>query len=148
MKKLFNYLSKNGVDFRPVSYGSNYFYNAPAVEFNGVIASFDYTSGNYHKATAELAKLEKYCARYGYTVFNRGVNPKCVYIHIMKTTDRAALDLYYQFQDASQKEFWQTVHERRLAGLDTSEENEIAKKIMFRYGSEYNKARTQAQKVA
>ena len=58
----------------------------------------------------------------------------------MKTIDRAALDLYYQFQDASQAEFWQTVHERRLAGLDTSEENEIAKKIMFRYGSEYNKA--------
>ena len=85
MKKLINYLNKNGVDFRPVSYGSNYFYNAPALEFDGIIASFDYTSGNYYKASADLAKLEKYCARYGYSVFNRGVNPKCIYIHIMKT---------------------------------------------------------------
>lgn len=148
MKKLINYLNKNGVDFRPVSYGSNYFYNAPALEFDGIIASFDYTSGNYHKASADLAKLEKYCSRYGYKTFNNGVNPDHLFVHIMKATEKAQLVLYYQYQEASKNEFWQVVHERRLAGLDTSEENEIAKKIMFRYGSEYNKARTQAQKVA
>lgn len=148
MKKLLNYLNKNGVIFRPVSYGSDYFYNAPALAFEGVIASFDYTSGNYYKASAELAKLEKYCARYGYKTFNNGVNPSCVFVHIMKATEKAQLDLYLQFQELSTNEFWQVVHERRQTGLDMSEENEIAKKIMFRYGSEYNKAFAEQKNAA
>ena len=138
MKKLYAYLEKQGIEFRKVTYGANYFYNAPALHFEGVTITFSYFTSDDRTTSAKHAQIiEKYCKRYGYEIFNRGGFPGVQYIHIMRADEKRALSFYESFAKKSADACAMEYHIRREMGLDCSDINESYKGIMEFYGEEY-----------
>lgn len=137
MKKLIDYLEKNGLDFERVEYGANYFYNVEKLIFDGVICTFDIRDG----ATAR--KVETYCKRYGYTVFRRAGFPGFQFFSIMRKDEKKQLDFIWEFINQSVSSCEKQIHLRNIGfySKESDEEfNERLRGIMDYYGDEYKKA--------
>lgn len=140
MKKMFAYLDKLGADYERVQYGSDYFRNAPRVEFDAAIVFFEFcdreTVTRWH--TIEK-RIERYAARYGYTVYNRGGCLGSVWFTVARAADREKLEDYYFFQRAAVTECEKIIH-RHYTGAETLKDvNAVLGSIMNEYGNNYNK---------
>lgn len=154
MDKLYNYLIKLGVvektsenrrenfaiELRSVSYGDNYFYNAPNHFYNAYLISFDYnreTNPEYFKGLKEIEeKIKKYCKRYGYEIFNYYVHTWQVSFCIARPEKRRESDIFYHYRDLAIEEVNENIHLCALAHKPV--DNNIIRQIMDKYGTEYN----------
>lgn len=146
MDKLKNYLTRNNICFSSCKFGANYFFNAPALSFNGVsvVFAYDGTPEEIRKAHNDLHKIENYCKRYGYIIFNRYGVPGVHYIHIMRLDEKLALNLYETYKKESVSACEKSMHIWHNMGLEY--DNEALKGIMEFWGEEYKNAL--AQKAA
>lgn len=156
MTKIYNYLQRIGVQeshrharpedepnavFYRVTYGdSDYFTNAPNFTYDGVLVVLDYNIAgdrDYFKTLRQIEnKIQKYCARYGYTATTRAHSWN-VSISIVKTSDVEKADTYYYYRDASRREADETAHRLYEAGR-ADEVNDAIRDIMTAYGKAYN----------
>lgn len=138
MKKLFKYLDKIGADYERVQYGSYYFRNAPRVEFDAAIVFFEFcdreTVTRWH--TIEK-RIERYAARYGYTVYNRGGCLGSVWFTVARAADREKLEDYYFFQRAAVTECEKVMHAHYSKECVLSDPEKTLRSIMDEYGNNY-----------
>ena len=143
MEKFKKYLEKNSICFTPCKYGANYFFNAPELHFDGVSIAFSYdgTPEEIKKAHDDLHKIENYCKRYGYIIFNRYGIPGVHYIHVMRLDEKVQLNFYDEFRKESIKACESWMHIWSEMGLEY--ENESLKGVMEFWGEEYKNALAQ-----
>ena len=139
MKKMFAYLDKIGADYRREKYGYNYFYNVKPWECEAAIVWFDFcdrpTVERWHVLEK---KIERYAARYGYTIINRGGCLGSVWFSVMRADDREHLENYYTFERNSVSECEVIMH-RHYSGADVLEDPEkTLRAVMDMYGNAYN----------
>ena len=144
MDKFIKWIAKKdleGVNLEPVNYGSDYFYNAPAVSFSGVLVSIPWGSGYYHAAALEKMII-KYCERYNYKIYTRGYNLGGIWFSVCKPADAAALDLYTVYQDKSIKQYEIVAHNYYTGRIDLNGRslNDTARVIMDKWEARYLKA--------
>ena len=143
MKKLLAYCEKIGADYEPQKYGNNYFYNVPAVTFNGACIMFDYESRPAMTEAAREIMIEKYLNRYGYKVLFSKSWPGFRCLHVMKKSDFDLLETYDFYTRLSVSDCEKIMHNytiRRKAGehLPDREENEKLRAVMDEYGNNLN----------
>lgn len=139
MKKLFAYLDKNKIEYKPGKITNRYFDNVAPVEFDAVQITMWYGSQNYQDQKAGYDKAVKYCNRYGYTIINAWHTNTYDTIIIMTAAEAAAYKIYYDFAEASITECDNIIHEYKKAGRD-NEINYTLYKIMEKFGNELKAA--------
>ena len=141
LNNLFLYLDKIGLDHRPEKIGSTYFYNVPPMVFNVAIVSIDYdttTPEEMKRQERAEKKLETYCKKYGYMIYNRHSTPGYRFFYVADTEQYYALDYLNMFVTESHDKCIQYMHEHH--GEPDAEVNAEVKKIMNYYGNMYNDA--------
>lgn len=132
MKKVIDYLTKQGATFEAVRYGSSYFYNADSVKVDAVSVIF-----NFGENTATIErKIKAYCKRYGYIVAFEGFNFHCSYFTIFKPSDHNSYMLYSDFEEKSRKECEVYMHSCYSTGCKP--DNNTLRRIMNKWGLLYN----------
>lgn len=143
MKNLYKYLDKIGAEYRRETYGANYFSNAPALHFAGAVIIFDYSERPAGVECQKRKMIEKYCARYGYSVIMRGGWPGVNYFHVVKGADADALNLYNVYQSPAVAACEKYIHLWHVypSRMTAKEQNDYLRGVMDYYGEQYNAAR-------
>ena len=130
-----------GVTLEAVRFGSDYFYNAPAVSFSAVLVSISWSSGYGHAARTEK-RIRDYVKRYGYKVYTSGCNMGGLWFTVCRPADAAALDLYSIYQDRSVKQYEIVAHNYYTGRIDLNGRslNDTARAIMDKWEARYIKA--------
>ena len=154
MKKLFNYLSKSGIEekptrghytdapaefFRELCGDPNFFNNAPNFTYYRARIVWNYsgaTAESIKDFTEQEKKLKTYCKKYGY-IFEVNYFYGDRVATIIKESDKEKARNFYYFRDAARAEFEQVAHELHEAGK-ANETNSAARLIMDKYGALYN----------
>lgn len=140
MKKVIDYLTKQGATFEAVQYGSSYFYNADPIKVDAVSVIF-----NFRENTAIIErKIKAYCKRYGYIVAFEGFNAHCSYLTIFRPNDYNSYMLYTDFEKESVKECEIYIHSCYSTGCKP--DNNALRRIMKRWELLYN-TRLKAEKA-
>ena len=150
MKKLYKYLEKIGAAYQRREYGANYFYNAPALHFDGALIVLSYDNNTDARRSECLRRIiEKYCRRYHYAIFNRAGYPGTQYFSIMRADEKAALDYYLLFLRDSVSSCENYMHMWATMGthLTRKEQNEFIKGVMDFHGEEYTRALAEMEKA-
>lgn len=150
MKKLYKYLEKIGAAYQRTECGANYFYNAPALHFDGALIVLSYDNNTDARRSEHLRRvIERYAARYHYTIFNRGGYPGTQYFSIMRADEKAALDFYLLFQcdSVSSCENYMHIWETMGTRLTRQEQNDFLKGVMDFHGEEYAHALAEMEKA-
>jgi hypothetical protein len=146
MKKLIDYLNKNNINYKIVSIGENYFNNAPALHFDAVQITVYYDRFNdYNKQAADKKTAERYINRYNkkYCKFSGWFTGSYDTIIITTTAAAAAIRLYQAYSTPAHNDCEALMHRYYTEPLIINLNNEL-KKIMFKYGAQYNAAIMQA----
>lgn len=150
MKKLMKYLDRIGADYKPETYGNNYFYNVPEFKYTGIIVSFDYSAGNlqshYMKMVQQEKMIKHYCDRYGYLYHSFGSFPGCFWFTICKQSDYEYSDYLRQFERAAQDTCERVIHDYHVKKLNIDLEKTL-RKIMDSFGKDYLEAMENISKV-
>lgn len=138
IENLYKYLDKIGADYRREKYGADYFLNAPALEFGAAVVCFEFfdreTVTDWHKKTKQI---ERYAARYGFTIFNRGGALGCAWFSIMRAVDLQALDNYSFYVRQSVDACEKLAHEHYIGAAACDDLNSAMRNIMNEYGADY-----------
>lgn len=138
MKKLFSYLDKIGVNYRPVKYGYNYFYNVKPFTCQAALCMFEFSEINSVCKWHEQEKLiRRYANRYGYIVCNEGGCLGEYWFSVMKKTDCQILEDYSIFEKNSVSECEQLIHKQHIGDFVGDLEKAL-RSTMDYYGSLYN----------
>ena len=111
MKKIIDFLSKNGMNFTEVKYGNPYYFN-DGFSVDGVKITFDYYLDP--EASRKMAHLEKFMkSRRAYNVVFTpyGSGYSC---RIMTVFDAARLEKHQNAITEATEKFWQNEHMRRM----------------------------------
>ena len=144
MEKLFKYLDKIGADYKPEKIGYNYFTNVIPVVRDVAIVSFDYSGGSdrVRDVACQRDKIERYCKRYGYRIYNRCSVLGQSWFFVAKNSDYEAVSYMGEFVRRSVAACKKLNHLYR-SGCTTiksdSELNNKMKLIMDRFGREYKR---------
>lgn len=117
MKKIIEFLEKNGIDYKPVTYGNPYYYN-DGFMVPAIMVQFDYESIDcssipemMKKQDAFLKSMER---RKNHCI---GISGRCgIYIpwySIFKVEDFKRYQEHETRIQADQEKFWKKEHERR-----------------------------------
>ena len=142
MNRLINYIKKLGItedSYKVENFGKDYFYNTK-LSAQGVCVVFDYKTYSPMLLEQQAKMLKKYCARYGYKVFNESGAPGLWWFSIMRYSQYEALQDYNSFADASLEECNKLFHEYYIAGTHKEhmqEINDAMKSIMLEYECYY-----------
>lgn len=131
MEKLKKYLDKHGIDHEPAIFGSDYFYNAPPIKYEGAFVTIDYRNGTKRRI------FENYLKRYNYEITHRSrVRYDFTVVYTVVTArDHHAAALYYEYQGKSLAAFEQMQHEEYTRGNYDIEQKTRA--IMAEYEKQY-----------
>ena len=139
MKKLFTYLDKIGADYKHEKCGNNYFFNAPGVSFDIAVVSFEFFDfATVAKRDAITRRIEKYAARYGYTIYNHGGCLGCSWFFVARSADLEKYRDYRFFMDAAVSECEKIAHDHYTGRRVVSDLNSECKHVMDEYGKNYN----------
>lgn len=139
MKKLFAYLDKIGVNYRPVEYGYNYFQNVQPFTCSAALVSFEFNEiKSVCKWHQQEKMIRKYCNRYGYIVCNEGGCLGEYWFTVMRKADKDILNDYSVFERNSVSECEILAHKFYTGIVSGIVLNDECKKIMDYYGSLYN----------
>lgn len=138
IEKLYSYLDKIGADYRREKYGANYFLNAPAIECGAAVVRFEFfdreTVTDWHK---KARQIERYAARYGFTIFNRGGALGCEWFAVIRSDDLRALDNYNFYVRQSVDACEKLAHDHYIGVAVCDDLNGAMRQIMEKYGAEY-----------
>lgn len=149
MKKMFAYLDKLGADYERVQYGSDYFRNSPRVEFDAAIVFFEFCDRETVTRWHNIEKrIERYAARYGYTVYNHGGCLGSAWFTVARAADREKLEDYYFFQRAAVAECEKIMHRHYTGENILADPEKILRAVMDEYGNNYNEFLAACQAVA
>ena len=143
MKKLEKYLEKNGIEFYTEKLGSSYFQDKRAqMHFTGIHVAFEYSDiyEQARKTVETIEKLERYCKRYGYTIFSRFGWYGTTTFRITKSDNYNKLDFLQGFVNQSVASCEKAIHLRHegFYSSDTDEEfNERLSGTMEYWQDEY-----------
>lgn len=143
MKKFKEYLKKNNITYAPRQYNENYFNNSEPVQCEAIQVTTWFDSENYYIQRANMEKVKKYCARYGYTIINSWFTNVYDTIIITTAADAALLKLYWAYKEPAAVDCENLMHRYYTEPLTINLNHEL-KKIMFKYGAAYNAALIQA----
>lgn len=133
MKKLLKYLEKNGYNTEVLSFGYDYFTNAPEIKKQGVLVKINL------KDAARYNKLMLYINRFNYVKVWDGINPDCYGLTLMNNTDYEDIEKYLFYRALSVRKCEELIHKYHTEPL-TIDLNDECKKIMLEYGIRYNTA--------
>lgn len=139
MKKLFAYLDKIGADYERTQYGWNYFYNVEPWACDAAIVYFDFC--DYHTVTrwhTLQKKIEKYAARYGYVIYNRGGCLGSAWFSVMRADDLETLEDYHTFERNCVSECEDIIHKTYTGEMVPDDLNKTLRAVMDLYGNAYN----------
>lgn len=117
MKKLISYIEKNivpGMEYRPATCGNDYFEGIPAPVYTTLYFALDYTTSPDEILAMSRAesKIEKYCNRYDYDIYNYSGAPGYRWFTIAKHEDRETYEYYQTYVNASVNECEQLRHDK------------------------------------
>ena len=135
MKRLINYLTKNGYGFKVCSYGSSYFFNVEPVSIHAVIITIGF---NKEQATL-YNKLSRYLSRYDYKKIVDGVNGAGYHIALTTNSNYGIYEAYKAAEKASELVCNDLIHKYNAEPL-TIDLNHEVRKIMDHYGYILNNA--------
>lgn len=136
MKALQNYLKRNGYNYTIGTYGSNYFYNAPPVIYEGIQLIFPWDADRRQEE-----KIKKYAIKHGYIVFFEWHNLQAHGFTIATSTDRKAIELYSIYETKARQEIENIIHLTHVNNGDFAKANKLAERVMNKYGMMYNAER-------
>lgn len=139
MKRLEKIMQKYGISYRMVEFGSSYFFDAPPISFPAAMCYRYADDCNSEKWN----KFQRYCKRYGYDLRTWGGYPGYTAFTVAPAADRAAFELYAEYQKKSVDACEKAMHLRHtgfFSGESDSEFNEHLRGIMAFYESEYLQA--------
>ncbi len=131
MNKLINYINKIGLtpdQYQPETYGSNYFKNAKC-SYKAIIIYLDYTTYDPRELEAINNKIEKYCNRYNYCIFNTGAIPGIRYYSIMKNADRDEMQIYLSHEQSSVYDCEKIINDYTRTGRRNTHPAELENKL-------------------
>ena len=135
MKALERFLHKNNLEYRAERFGCNYFNDHGLdLHFPGVVIGFDNIK--------DEMTVQRYCERYHFSIITRGGFPGYHFFWIVRSEAAAAMDLYFEYQNASVKACEKEIHfsyEYFGRGNDP-DLNDRLLGIMEYYEDEYKKA--------
>ena len=133
MKNLLQYLEKNNIQYETRKTGRNYFTNTPGPRAVMVYIEFPFYDGKIQarKSVKDREKVERYCKRYGYTIFNTKsyYDIGITYFSVMKNSDLEKLNDYETFVNAAVQECEKAIH----AGKDNKTLSYIMKTYEINY---------------
>ncbi len=139
MNKLYAYLEKIGADYAREKCGDHYFFNVPGVEFDIAVVSFDFcdfeTVARWH---AIEKRIEKYAARYGYTIYNRSGCLGSAWFFVARSADLEKYRDYRLFMDAAVSECEKIAHDHYTGRHVVADLNTEMRRVMDEYGNNYN----------
>lgn len=139
MKKLFSYLDKIGVNYRPVEYGYNYFQNVQPFTCSAALVSFEFCDyATVNKWHIQEKKIRRYAERYGYIIINEGGCLGECWFTVMRKADNDILSDYSVFERNSIFECETLAHKYYTGAVSGIVLNDECRKIMDYYGSLYN----------
>lgn len=141
MNNFFKYAAKIGATVNETSTGWNYFKNVPEKHFRAALVVLEYDSRETSIESERIRKaLERYCGRYGYTIYNRSGYPGTQYFFVMRADEKEELSFHWEFVkdsvDACEKQI-HLRHEGFYSDETDAEFNERLSGIMEFYGEEY-----------
>lgn len=153
MDKLKKYLEKIGINetqkgaiyTRPIecykiTYGDDYFYNAPNYFYNAYLIIFDYNTdadADYFRTLQEKEnKIRAYAKKYNYEVFNSYIHPWARSFCIARRDDREKSEIFFRFRDETIEKVDLAIHEAAINHKNINDAE--IKKIMVNGGNLYN----------
>ena len=141
MKKLKNYLDKNGITYNADIMGGDYFRNADGLHIEVIQITVWYGATDYYKQRRNYEKVEKYAARYGYKIVNSWFTGVYNTMILATNQDAAALALYLEYETASVNECEKLAHVYYTGNAPGINLNGEMGHIMDKYGLLYNTAK-------
>ena len=139
MKKMYAFLKKIGADYKKEKCGDNYFFNAPGIEFDSAIVSFEFSDFYTVSRWRALEKrIEHYADRYGYKIFNRGGCLGAAWFFVARASDLERYSDYRSFMDNCVAECEQIMHKHYIGAAVVDDLNAELRHVMDEYGNCYN----------
>ena len=144
MNKLFKYMDKIGADYHAEKIGYSYFYNVAPVVRDCAIVCFDYR-GSKCEVAKEMQRekmIERYAARYGYKVYNKGGALGCSWFTVASEKDFEDVSYMGEYVQRSVSACEKLIHLYRSGKTvykTDSELNDALRAIMDHVGREYKR---------
>lgn len=135
-----NYCIKHDINARISCVCADYFSNAAPVSVPAVIVNINYDLHTFYAVREKQRKIEKYAARYGYTVHysNDGLNG-CYHTVFVDTNDYKRYLNYRYFQDLSIDYIDHFIHDHyKYSILHPAHFNKKISRIMNIFEKRYN----------